>query len=713
MADPRETYKVGNTIFVKDASGAFTELKAPESIASGKEASFKPTTAPMRIPAREKILAEASGPLRGNMGDIRAQLDPAGINTPRNTIAGILSMAAAASPIGRGLAVAQRFPLLADAIKGGVGAAVGDIAGQALTRPIEEVSPGEAAQQGLLDAGMALGFGGLGKLVGAAGRGVGNFLGDIRTAGGTKEAIYKRLLGSSIVIPRDTAGNPLDVMPKIREAINAGAEEVPMTVGMVTGQSLLEDLLTPAQKAIARQQATEANLLTVAPSRLSALGKPTPGATKTTFGKDAIAGAMSSEEAGRVGMQRSVALREKMRAAENALFDKVAEIAQAFTRPVPTGKMVPGADIVTPYGKRPGKPTPEIKNVAGPINVEGVRDYAKSQLPDILSAIEAANNSPALQGPLKQVAKQLEAFSDAKVLPYADVRALQANINRALYENEAGLLPKNERRILRELKKRLDADTLDSMEMLWPAGAKDLYQEALGESQKRFKIFTSRVNKQFMEAEREQLPENFWKGAFDSPGRARKMASIAGKDLTAGRFLQNFMEKYTNEGTGQVNGQALLREWSRGKTQEVARQLLTGEQRKAIDYFAKRQSVISGDPSNIGLLALKTQEANAALGAASDLAQLPGNPSRLFSSGATKVAAVIGLTKFSEKVLLNPAKARLASRLLSVNPSRPGAAKTARDFILGANLGRIILRSQNGEEVEYDTKTGEATKVQE
>ena len=707
MADPKTRYQLDGVTYEEQPDGSFTKVTPatkPDSIADGKISGFKAPKVPVSIPAREKILSEPP-----TMGEMAQELKIYQIATPSIPGSGILAGAQSLlTPEGRKSAAQQGISLGASMIPGGgffanlaksaIGATGGNIVGQALEgKP--ELDLGETTQEGLLDIGANLLLGSIPFVGAQAYQASKPFIRNVQKYG-TKEALARALAASPVIRPEMQAGQYIDplrernVAPGMttRESITAGGD-VPMSVGSATGSKtmqFMESLLAPDAAQVLRQEGTKANVGKIA--TLTAPG---------TLG-----------ERGRAGIVRLEAVKKMFTDAEEKQYPAIQELAnkniRAITSPGPPEKqIIPGM-----YGNKVEMvPTTTVREIVGPVFLADSVTLAQKTLPGLRTAVEEIQ-SPTLLGELPGIIKTLEGFEKGRIIDYASARKLQANLNGILEEGKGQILSSNTRRVLRELKGKIDTDILESMQAHWKVGnpAKE-YSKALSITRRKYEAIPERLQKAYYKGN--QTPEDFYNEAFSSATAAREFGIAVGRQRAGAEFLTRARDKHFNPAVGAFDAQNALADWGRPETREVAKTLLTSAQRSAYEQFLKRQVAISGDPSNIGVLALGTQQANAALGAARDVASLPGNPSRLFSTSAGRIAAVIGLRKFTNEVLLNPARAREASRLLSVNPIRQPQAKIdAQRFILGSKLGTILLRAENGEEVQYNTETGEATKLQ-
>jgi hypothetical protein len=697
MADPKTRYQLDGVTYEEQPDGSFTKVTPatkPASIADGKISGFKAPKVPVSIPAREKILSEPP-----TMGEIA---------TPSIPGSGILAGAQSLlTPEGRKSAAQQGISLGASRIPGGgfftnlaksaIGATGGNIVGQALEgKP--ELDLGETTQEGLLDIGANLLLGSIPFVGAQAYKASKPFIRNVQKYG-TKEALARALAASPVIRPEMQAGQYIDplrernVAPGMttRESITAGGD-VPMSVGSATGSKtmqFMESLLAPDAAQVLRQEGTKANVGKI--TKLTAPG--------------------TLAERGEVGLGRLKRLKDIFSSRSNAAYGEISNLAKQNTRNITT----PGAPVTETvqgvYGPKVKTTVPSVtKSIEGPVFLADSVDLAQQVLPGIRAAMRDIR-TPELMGDLTELNTTLSAFTKGRIIPYESARQLQANINAIVYDKAPGLLPSNTQRLLRDLKSRIDTDVLDSMEAHWQGDAANKYRKALGITVEKYKTITPRLEKAFEQGS--VTPEKFYDEAFKSASAAREFAGAVGPKMAGAEFLTRARDKHFNPAVGAFDAQNALADWGRPETREVAKTLLTSAQRSAYEQFLKRQVAISGDPSNIGVLAFGTGQATAALGAARDIASLPNNPSRLFSTGAGRIAAVIGLTKFTNEVLLNPARAREASRLLSVNPVRQPQAKIdAQRFILGSKLGTILLRAENGEEVQYNAETGEATKLQ-
>lgn len=709
MADPKTRYQLDGVTYEEQPDGSFTKVTPatkPDSIADGKISGFKAPKVPVSIPAREKILSE---PSEIDYSGSTVKM-PLMLGTPTPGAPGAmleLDVPNLFTPTGRKLAMQDAMSTAASFIPGGgffanlaksaIGTMGGNIVGQALEgKP--ELDLGETTKEGLTDIAINTVLGGIPFVGAKAKQAAQPFIQNVKKRG-LQEAMARALAASPVIRPEMQAGQYIDplrernVAPGLttRESITAG-KGIPMSVGSATGSKpiqFMESLLAPDAAKVLQQEGTQANVKQI--SKLAA-----PGTTG---------------ERGKAGLERLKRVKDIFSARSNAAYGEISDLAKQNTKTT----TAPGAPITETvqgmYGPKTKTTVPTItKEIEGPIFLADSVDLAQQTLPGIRAAMRDIR-SPELMGDLAELNTTLSAFSKGRIIPYESARQLQANINSIVYDKAPELLPSNTQRLLRDLKSKIDADILDSMEAHWLGDAANKYRKALGITVEKYKTITPRLEKAFEQGT--ATPEKFYDEAFKSATSAREFANVVGARNAGAEFLTRQRDKHFNPAVGVFDAENALADWGRPETREIAKTILTSTQRAAYEQFLKRQAAISGDPSNIGVLALGTQQANAAIGTARDLAKMPGNPSNLFSVSAGRIGAIIGLRKFTNEVLLNPARAREASRLLSVNPVRqPKAHIDAQRFILGSKLGTILLRAENGEEVQYNTETGEATKLQ-
>lgn len=704
MAEPRPRREYGGDIYEEQPDGSYVKISTPAkptSIADGKVSKFTTPKVPYTIPGKAAILAEPA-----TMEEIATPSIPgSGIS------AGAQSLL---TPEGRKAALQQGLGLGASMIPGGgfftnvAKSAIGTVGGNMIGQALEgkpEIDYGEVAQEGALDVGANLVLGGIPFVGAQAYETIKPFLKNVQKRG-VKEAIARALLASpfarpaSNVDPLTGAKTYVDPLRErnvpagltTRESLAAGAE-VPTSVGTQIGSKglkFVESLLQPEKLQVLTQEGTKANIKTI--EKLT-----TPG----TLG-----------ERGKEGLRRAEIVKRAFTNGEKKQYPIVDAIAEQNT--VTVNKPGPLVEQITPgpYGAKVKMvPSTTPVTIRGPIFISKVADDAKEVLPEILKAMQEIR-SKELMGDLPRTYKILSAFAQDRVIDYASARTLQANINKLIRGEGNPLMGDNATRLLKQLKTNLDADVLESMENHWKAGnAPKEFAKALNITRLKYGVFTERLQKAFQRGT--ETPEMFYNDAFKSVTAAKEFKTVVGPRAAGSEFLTRLRDKHMNTATGGFDAENALADWGRSETREVAKTLLTSAQRAGYEQFLKRQVAISGDPSNIGVLAFGSQNVNNAIGTARDLANLPNNPGNLFSQSGLRIAAVIGLGKFTEKVLLNPARAREASRLLSVNAARyPQATLDAQRFILGSKLGTILLRAENGEEVQYNTETGEATKLQ-
>ena len=346
--------------------------------------------------------------------------------------------------------------------------------------------------------------------------------------------------------------------------------------------------------------------------------------------------------------------------------------------------------------------------IVGPIRVGEVKTFANKNLNDLQESLDLVSGSPTLSAKMKSLVSTLETFSNTDVISYKQADSTRATLNRILQDQDSGLLKGNPERLISELKSKLDLDIIASMDMdvgKWPAGSSDAYRAAMEATRQRGAIITKAVNKRVKAAR--AVPEKFFQGAFNDATTARETAQVAGLEPTQKEYVRQFIDPFLNKGTGAFDGGAAMEAWTKTANSEVAGALLTKNQREGIEQFFRRASVISGDAGNV--LTIKNRDVATSVGSARDFINMIGSPGKLFTNTLLKISVRLGGKQFAEKVLLNPATARKAARLLTMKGTRPEAHSEARNFILGGNLGEIVLRADNGEEVLWNPETGESS----
>lgn len=671
-----------------DENGNETPVVAPASIADGSKVKFQAPQIPLKIPAKQTILDAPSIPTQeeqfGKPPSAMDQLTMGG-----GLVGGLLSGGTAT-----GAAAVIRSLLMS-----GAGTTLGNLVGQTVSSKEEQAaSPekfgvGAAYEEGAKDIAINATLGGALR----AGSKVLPFAKKVVTTGPV-EAIKDALFNSKIVMPKNAKGQIQQMqLPETMAAIQA-APEVPFTTGMVTKDSMAEDLLAPYMKAKARQAASEANLATA----------------KALLSEDSLA------KQGARGASRTQQLRKAWATRENKAYDAVDEIAKTVQGNAAPASVVKKPGMVTEMDANglpvqvPGMIEEKIpaKVVTGPIRLFDSNEYATNTIKELEANNELIKNDPVLASASNRLINTLKAFTTEKVISYDAARTAQRDLNSLLKGNLNSVTGNDTNRRLTLLKNSLDSDVKKTMEIEWPDGAAEKFQKALDVTRARGNVFTDEINKRVQESTgRGAIPESFYQGAFVNASTAKEVAKAGGVRNAQKAFIGQFQGKYENAMNRTFDGATALAEWGKPATQEVAKELMNSEQRQAYEYFLRRAEVIQGNPSHIGQLALAGSEANAMLGTANDIATLPTNVSSLFSRAGGKLMAIIGMRKFAENVLLNPAKAREAARLITTQAGRPGGDSAAWKFITAANLGEIMLRNEKGEEVIYDTQTGEASKI--
>lgn len=484
MADPKTRYQLDGVTYEEQPDGSFTKVTPatkPDSIADGKISGFKAPKVPVSIPAREKILSEP--------------LPMEEIATPSIPGSGILAGAQSLlTPEGRKSAAQQGISLGASMIPGGgffanlaksaIGATGGNIVGQALEgKP--ELDLGETTQEGLLDIGANLVLGAIPFVGDQAYKASKPFIRNVQKYG-TKEALARALAASPVIRPEMQAGQYIDplrernVAPGMttRESITAGGD-VPMSVGSATGSKtmqFMESLLAPDAAQVLRQEGTKANVGKIA--KLTAPG---------TLG-----------ERGRAGIARLEAVKKMFTDAEEKQYPAVQELAnkniRTITSPGPPEKqIIPGM-----YGNKVEMvPTTTVREIVGPVFLADSVTLAQKTLPGLRTAVEEIQ-SPTLLGELPGIIKTLEGFEKGRIIDYASARKLQANLNGILEEGKGQILSSNTRRVLRELKGKIDTDILESMQAHWKVGnpAKE-YSKALSITRRKYEAIPERLQKAY------------------------------------------------------------------------------------------------------------------------------------------------------------------------------------------------------------------------
>lgn len=687
MADPKGAlYKIGDSLYKREEDGSLVKVEKSTSINDGTISKFEGPKVPFRVPGRQAIMDTPVNPDPGTFGAATPSVPGSAILPNPANIKDNMTMAGS---IGAGL-VGGPAGAVGAITRSAIGTMLGNTVGQVMdsARTGKDFSLGEVITEGAVDAGVNTLLGGFGTIASKA-----IPLARAIKKRGFKEAMSDAILDTKMFKSRNAAGKIVEpISNETRAAINA-APQVPFTVGMVTDKTLAEEVLTPALAKQARDVAAAENLKTIE--------KFVPTADRDVVGKAAV--------------KRVEAIRRAYSRAEKAAYGKVDEIAKNHVKTFQTGvdrQVIPAKVDPATLRTIPKRvvETPITETIEGPINIGEVKTFAQENLGKLRDTIEVLGAGSPLAPKVKQLEKTLAGFENKDVIPYATARDIQAQINEVLRSNDSGVLPDNSTRILRNLKAKLDDDVLKSMEIDWPTGSREAFQKALDTTKSRGEVITEGINNAVISGNK--VPETFFNDAFKSATQARETVRAAGRNRTSKEFVRQFTDKFWNKPEKTFDGAQALAEWGKVKNSEVAKVVLNKEQRQAMDQFFRRAGVISGDPSNIGVLALGTQEANAGIGTVRDLAGAAGNPLKLFTGGSLlKLTAIVGGRQFSEKVLLNPAKARQASRLLGMKSTRPEAKSLARAFILGGGIGEVILRADNGEEVKYNPDTGESVKL--
>lgn len=666
-----------------DEAGNETPIVAPASIADGTKVKFEAPQVPYKVPGKQAILDQ---PSVGELGTFKAvspgipgsSILPDPRNIKQNlTTAGSMAAGMVGGPAGFAASIGR----------GALGAMLGNVAGQGaeMTQNDKDFSLGEMADAGGEDAFYSTVLGKAGRILGPL----------IKNIGRGKDAAGNSRAGKAIAAKlmswmgeTDSAGNRIDPFtPEIRAALSGPeAKKIPFTSGMLLGNRYPEELLAPGLSAKATEAAQAANLETVQ--------KYLPSG--------------STAQTGASGVASSTAVRKSLGNVEKQAYGEIKNLAEKTVVDIPLPPKTISTGVLDAKGNPITRVEPQSVKIVGPINVGEVKTFANENLKDLQESLNLVSGSPTLSAKMKSLVSTLETFSNTNVISYKQADSTRATLNKILQDQDSGLLKGNPERLISELKSKLDLDIIASMDMgKWPAGSSDAYRAAMEATRQRGAIITKAVNKRVKAAR--AVPEKFFQGAFNDATTARETAQVAGLEPTQKEYVRQFIDPFLNKGTGAFEGGAAMEAWTKTANSEVAGALLTKNQREGIEQFFRRASVISGDAGNV--LTIKNRDIATSVGSARDFTNAIGSPGKLFTNAALKISVRLGGKQFAEKVLLNPATARKAARLLTMKGTRPEAHSEARNFILGGNLGEIVLRAGNGEEVLYDTETGEASKI--
>ena len=677
MADPQRIYiGLRGERYALDSEGKAKQLPdVTPSIADGTKVKFEAPQIPYKVPGKQAILDQPSVGELGTFGAVSPGIPGSSIlPDPRNikqnlTTAGSMVPGMLGGPAGFGVAIGR----------GALGAMLGNVAGQGaeMTQNDKDFSLGEMANAGGEDAFYSTVLGTAGQILGPLVKNI-----DRGRAG---KAIAAKLM--SWMGETDSAGNRIDPFtPEIRAALGGpGAEKIPFTGGMLLGNRYPEELLTPGLSAKATEAAQAANLGTIQ--------KYLPSG--------------STAQTGASGVASSTAIRKSLGNVEKQAYGEIKNLAEKTVVTIPLPPKTISTGVLDAKGNLITRVEPQSVKIVGPINVGEVKTFANKNLNDLQESLDLVSGSPTLSAKMKSLVSTLETFSNTNVISYKQADSTRATLNKILQDQDSGLLKGNPERLISELKSKLDLDIIASMDMgKWPAGSSDAYRAAMEATRQRGAIITKAVNKRVKAAR--AVPEKFFQGAFNDATTARETAQVAGLEPTQKEYVRQFIDPFLNKGTGAFDGGAAMEAWTKTANSEVAGALLTKNQREGIEQFFRRASVISGDAGNV--LKIKNRDISTSVGSARDFTNAIGSPGKLFTNAALKISVRLGGKQFAEKVLLNPATARKAARLLTMKGTRPEAHSEARNFILGGNLGEIVLRADNGEEVLYNTETGESSK---
>ena len=703
MADPNaKFYTIDGKRFTKGPEGTYKPAEAPTapaSIADGTKVKFEapqvPYEAPQvpyKVPGHEAIMNRPVSPTREEM------FGKAPTTQQQAAMFGSLVGGAASGGLGMAPGIMAG---IRSALMSGAGAGTGDYIAQQFASPEERAANpenfglGAALETGAMDAGINSIFGSGAKIAS-------KIPGMVKSAwdAGTVRGLFNDMaFRSKAVIPKDYEGKVRDMYkPADRAAINEGMDQgVKFTVGQVTGKAELENLLARDSKILATQAAREQNKATI----------------------KSLLPTKSRAELGEEGVTTTLKTKEALSNAEGAAHTKVSEIAKTVignSAPARVEK-VPG--IVTQMDasgfpvRVPGMIEQEIPaaTVEGPIYLFRTNDLATKASEMLSGKLELVKEIPELSLELKNAIATLDAVANQQVVGYEAAKEARTKLGAALKGTFGSLVNTNEIRILQNLRAELTKDMGDSIDKLWPSGSLTAWKRANTLTERRTNIATPGMNERVQGSTRaDAVPESFFEGAFENASTAKLVRRNAGPAVTQQAFVRQFYDKFADNLGGNYKGGQALEAWGKEANQEVAKAVMPGEARKAFEYFLRRAAILESDPSHMGQLSVAGAEINAALGTAKGAAAIPTKITDLFNMSSGKFIAIMSGRQFAEKILTNPAKAREATRLITTQAGRPGGDSAAWKFITAANLGEIIIRNTNGEEVVHNTETGETFK---
>jgi len=673
-----------------DEAGNETPIVAAASIADGTKVKFEAPQVPYKVPGKQAIMNAPGIPTQeetfGKPPTAMEQLTMGG-----SLLGGALG----------GGAPAGAAAIIRSLLMSGSGATLGNLIGQTVASKEEQAANpenfgvgaafGAGAQDVAVGAGFGAGLKGLSLLPGIA-KNVSQY--------GLRGMFNDMAFGSKAVIPKDYEGRVRDMYdPATRKAINEGLDKgVDFTVGQVTGKSELENLLAKDTKILRTREAGAQNKATV--------GNLLTGKTGAELGQE--------------GVKNTRAVRKAQGAAESAAQEKVSAIAKTVVGNSAPARIEKVPGMITQMDANglpvrvPGMIEKSIPatTVEGPISLFQTKDLANDALTTLSSKLELVKGDPVLSSKLNSVINTLSSFKDQAVVGYESIKQARTELGSLLKGTFGSLTNPNETRILTNLRTAITKDMEDSIDKVWGADALKAWKTANRLTQRRAGISTEGMDERVQRSTRtDAVPESFFDGAFNDASTAKLVKRNAGPAVTQQAYVRQFYDRFADNLGGTYRGRQALEEWGKADNQEVAKVLMPKEQREAFEYFLRRAAILEDTPTHVGQLSLAGAEINAALGTAKGAAAIPTKITDLFNMSSGKFIAILSGRQFAEKVLSNAAKAREASRLITTQAGRPGGDSAAWKFITGANMGEILIRNSQGEEVIYDPKTGKAFKT--
>lgn len=299
------------------------------------------------------------------------------------------------------------------------------------------------------------------------------------------------------------------------------------------------------------------------------------------------------------------------------------------------------------------------QQVTAPITLTKSSQYSKGMIDELDELVESVNrNNIPVTGEIAKIRSYLQGFQAPSkksgvpnVKPFAEIEEARDALDKVLKTAKPG-----ERKTvaLEGLRDSLDKDIQSSVKR-WGAGSLDKYRELVKSKEYRRELFSKDVRGSLAEAG--EKPSEFFKDAASSSEKARRYAistgvaaegrtgySVLNNDNPLARdYVENLMTKHSSKDFFQ--GKAAFQEFDNDLKQEIPQKFINAETRSNLKHLFEKASIVRPS-SEVGAYALEMHKGNLLL--------------RL----GRATTQFITMKQFAKRVLVNPKYARIAANLI-------------------------------------------------